>query len=263
MNKILLIDHFFAKNIEFIDRSWKITTSESEYIFIWATYSLDGLLPIDDQIFLSRLQLYPNVEIIVVINTSTKFLEIHKREFKTLLRPNRGRDLAAFRDVLQLTKNIGSNSTVILLNSSCIWSAEKLMKVLAKRINHKSVNFMTDSYQGTHHMQSYFLAIPYDYLEKTREVFKNKIRNWRFKRSVVAMGERSLHKFLSDLAVPINTLYPATTLEKMTGLEKSNTNYSKDCAHELLRIGAPFLKKSSWNSSQLIGHLNSNPLDIE
>ncbi len=216
-----------------------------------------------EKIFLRRLQSYPNVEIIVVVNTTTKFLEIHNREFRTLLRPNRGRDLAAFRDVLQLTKNVGSNSTVILLNSSCIWSVEKLMNVLSKRINQNSVNFMTDSYQGSHHMQSYFLAIPYNYLEKTREVFKNNVRNWRFKRSAVIMGEKKLHKHLNDLAIPINVLYPATILEKRTGFEKSNTNYSKDFANELLQMGAPFLKKTSWNTSQLIGYLDSNPQDIK
>jgi hypothetical protein len=217
---------------------------------------------VGEKFFLRTLQSYPNVEIIVVINTSTKFLKIDKREFQTLLRPNRGRDLAAFRDVLQLTKNVGLNSTVILLNSSCFWSAEKLMNVLSQQINRSAINFMTDSYQGTYHMQSYFLTIPFNYLDMTRDFFRNNIRNWKFKRSAVIMGEKKLHKYLSELSIPINALYPATLLEKRTGLEKSNTNYSKDCAYELLKMGAPFLKKSSWDSSQMIGHLESNPQDI-
>jgi hypothetical protein len=217
---------------------------------------------VGEKFFLRTLQSYPNVEIIVVINTSTKFLKIDKREFPTLLRPNRGRDLAAFRDVLQLTKNVGLNSTVILLNSSCFWSAEKLMNVLSQQINRSAINFMTDSYQGTYHIQSYFLTIPFNYLDMTRDFFNNNIRNWKFKRTAVIMGEKKLHKYLSELSIPINALYPATLLEKRTGLKKSNTNYSKDCAYELLKMGAPFLKKSSWNSSQMIGHLESNPQDI-
>jgi len=263
VDNFFLIDHFFAKKSNLFDASQEISIDRSDYIFVWATYSLGGNLSLDEKIFLRRLKSYPSVEIIVVINTSTKFLELPKREFQTLLRPNRGRDLAAFRDALQLMKNVCPNSTVILLNSSCIWSADKIMDVLAKRINQNSVNFMSDSYQGTYHMQSYFLAIPYNYLNLTKDIFKNNIRNWRFKRSAVIKGEKRLHKYLGELSIPINVLYPATVLEKSTGLEKSDTNYSKDCAYELLKLGAPFLKKSSSNSLQIIAHLNSKPRDIE
>ncbi|CAN2228577.1 hypothetical protein MCERE85_01408 [Candidatus Nanopelagicaceae bacterium] len=77
------------------------------------------------------------------------------------------------------------------------------------------------------------------------------------------MGEKKLHKYLNELAIPINVLYPATFLENKIGSDKNNTNYSKDCAYELLQIGAPFLKKSALNSSQMIGHLKSSPLDID
>jgi len=263
VDKFFSIDHFFAKKSDLLDASQKISTHRSEYIFVWATYSLDGNLSSEEKIFLKRLKTYPNVEIIVAINTSIKFLQLQENEFQTLLRPNRGRDLAAFRDALQLMKNIRSNSTVILLNSSCIWSADKLMDVIAKRVNHNSVNFMSDSYQGTYHMQSYFLAIPYDFLNLTKDIFTNNIRNWKFKRSAVIKGEKKLHKYLGELSIPINVLYPAIRLEKQTGLDKRNTNYSKDCAYELLQLGAPFLKKSSRNSSQLIGHLNSNSQGFE
>ena len=253
LNLLLVLDRGKANSkIQFVTKA-ESDSRKVKYIVIWATFSVNGYLPESERIFLLTLRNSLDCEILVVLNTKNEIANWDGDELNVLRRRNLGRDLAALRDGIEKLKFGGED--LIFLNSSCIWDVSRLTRLLEFRIKPDALNVMTDSYQGGYHLQSYFFMIPSKYVQVTQKILAHNIKNWRVKRSVVEKGEKKLHFYWAKHGIPINVLFGAQELELRTGLDKKNTNYSKYCSEELLKLGAPFLKKSAPNFNEMNGHL--------
>ena len=117
-----------------------------------------------------------------------------------ILRKNRGFDLAAFRDVI---KHLTTQSEVLLINSSLYWNADRLERAIIKiqsEASFNSVTYLTDSRQGGHHGQSYFMYLKLDSIRLAE--FQNfmvaKVKNWNFKRMAVTCGEKKVSSYFTS-----------------------------------------------------------------
>ena len=114
-------------------------------------------------------------------------------------RKNRGFDLAAYRDGLNLLSKGEFNGSVLFFNSSATWQISKLAKLVQELENTHTdeIMFMTRSHQGVEHFQTFFIWVPNVLLSRFRTLVNSHWKNWRFKRSVVVFGEQKLFKLLS------------------------------------------------------------------
>jgi hypothetical protein len=131
-------------------------------------------------------------------------------------RANRGRDIGAQRDFLSVLKSARLQpQSVTFINSSMAWSPKGLRKLITGISKSRSVYFPIVSYQPVVHYQSYFIFIPSCYLQSVTSVYMDQFRNWRFKRSVVCLGEKKLAKLFDEKAIETATVISELDANKL------------------------------------------------
>ena len=184
-----------------------------------------------------------------------------------LTRENRGFDLSAIRDVLQILE-FDSIQELLVLNDSVYWNAEKFFLTL-KNLEAKSngVWSFVESLQGGKHMQSFFFYLSDDSNQKLlfkgfMEVF-SKVRNSTRKRHIVWYGEKMIYKRLKTLGVETQPVFKYGNLTDnylenyffdpelidRNDIRKLISkgiplNPSIHLCESLLRMNAPFIKRS-------------------
>jgi hypothetical protein len=95
-----------------------------------------------------------------------------------------------------------------------VWDCEKLGQILQLQVNLMDGDLigLTDSFQRSYHLQSYFLYFKGD---KWQEFISREIlnwRNWHFKRSIVEYGERGLSKRASKYGLKLEAVFSYSKL---------------------------------------------------
>jgi hypothetical protein len=128
-----------------------------------------------------------------------------------LVRRNVGFDFGAYRDSMQL---IGKPTNLILMNTSMFWDLS-LLKGIVNNLSQKNVQntvtYLSESFQGVWHGQSYFIHLKLDslHLNELKTHLRTNTKNWRFKRSAVKRGEKALFRFfLAQRNIHVDFLYP-------------------------------------------------------
>jgi hypothetical protein len=152
-----------------------------------------------------------NEQIQVIIINNGNFIPLEVLKGTTWLqRKNQGRDFGAWKDVLSLLDS-DSLSEVILINDTCEWNNESLMNFLKfARASAKPVICATESHQKTRHMQSYILVFKSDSINELFEFF-TRVKNWRFKRTIVSKGEIGLSRHVLKKGLDFAVWVPFTT----------------------------------------------------
>ncbi len=144
-------------------------------------------------------------QIIVIENTD----DISKKigSVARYYRKNRGFDLAAYRDGLNLLSRSEFNGNVLLINSSATWQISKLPELVQEleKTHTDEIMFMTRSHQGVEHFQTFFIWVPNLVLSRFHALVNSHWKNWRFKRSVVIFGEQKLFKLLNLYRISSNS----------------------------------------------------------
>ncbi len=200
-NSFYIFDHFFAGNQNLLNTQARLDFSSENLIFIYAAYKMD----IPD---LSNLRKIANGTVLAIENSDNP-LELTPIDPLHFLRPNRGFDLAAYRDGLRLLKDAGYIGDIVLLNSSVYWNFQELEKFLEVELNSKEITFLTRSFQTCEHFQTYFIYIPEMYFLQFLNMLEEskQWRNWRYKRSAVIFGEIPLLSQLIKQGFPVKSHY--------------------------------------------------------
>ena len=191
-----------------------------------------------------------NEKIQVIIINNGNFIPLEVLVGTTWLqRKNQGRDFGAWKDVLSLLDS-DSLSEVILINDTCEWNNESLMNFLKfARASVKPVICATESQQKTRHMQSYALVFKSDSINELFEFF-TRVKNWRFKRTIVSKGEIRLSRYMLkkgqdfDVWVPFNTF---ALFKIFKSLEVQVAINPVNFLHREINCEFNFKKKSNLN----------------
>lgn len=210
-NLLLKMDHVTANSkTMMISVEGKIVSSQNLAIF--ATYAERPLDEFDFQV-LSDLR-SSGFGICIVVNVEN---EIHTNYSNyadvVIKRKNIGLDIAAIRDALRI---LGSDwNRIVLLNDSVVWPKNNFSNVIAAVLDFDGKNEvlgLVDSYQRSHHIQSFFLSANHHTAKELFEAYMN-IRNWRFKRSIVTFGEIPIKGNLQRIGVNFHPLISYKELE--------------------------------------------------
>ena len=201
LNSFYVFDHLSAGNQNLLDTRNQMDFSAENFVIIYASYEME----ISDLKNLRKM----DIGKVLAIENCDSPSEVIPNDGQHLLRPNRGFDLAAYRDGLRLLRDARYEGGVVLLNSSVYWNFQELKKFLEADLMGNEITFLTRSFQTKEHFQTYFLHIPAIQFVNFLELLeKGKLwRNWRHKRSAVIFGEISLLKKLKKHGFPVKSHY--------------------------------------------------------
>lgn len=219
IDRLLIVDHLLSTDKIQIEEMYqsRVSDCESTNLTIFARYSNQGSLSAnewDTLRFLSKR----DCKLVLVSNSKLDEIEISKllEELHLLIivRKNIGRDFGAFRDALKTVKPLGRYSSLLLLNNSVYWDVSKLHQFFqeSSRFFKADIVGLTDSFQKSHHLQSYFLFFRGDNWKSFLNQELRHWKNWRFKRSVVEFGERGLSKRALKFDLILKSMYSYSDL---------------------------------------------------
>lgn len=245
---MIFLDNFFSdaeskvKNFEEVTKQ-VLKRKETEVKFVLVFVSDCTLnLSVREKLFLDEIMTCGLLLHVVNCNKH----EIHKSAKKSVIveRQNVGRDLAAYRDSLNLLSECKLSLPVVLFNSSCYWDSDRMMQFFeATKGSENEILFMTKSFQRTEHFQTFFIYVPECYLNWSRQMFESNIRNWSYKRSIVQRGEYVISGKIQQDKIRARDIYPWASF----GIAREKWNFlnpSIYLARQLIERGAPFIKKS-------------------
>lgn len=235
-NLILRIDHLTANSKTMI-KSIEGKIVKTQNLAVFATYAERPLDEFDIQVLTDLRS--SGFGICIVVNVEN---EIHTNYSNyadvVIKRKNIGLDIAAIRDALRI---LGSDwNHIILLNDSVAWPNKNFPNVIAAVLDFDSKNEvlgLVDSYQRSHHVQSFFLSANHHSAKHLFEVYMN-IRNWRFKRSIVTFGEIPIKSNLQQIGVYVQTLISCKELE-LNLMLKGATNSDEVEIIDFIKKGIP------------------------
>lgn len=166
-----------------------------------------------------------------------------EKEIVWIPRVNRGFDLGVYRDSLRQLKRASFAGSVIFLNSSVSWDFDQLNGLINDLEEENRIVFMTSSYQGEFHYQTFFIFVPNIYLADFYRIIEKQWRNWKYKRSAVIFGEIELSKLLILENIPCYSFYDFSSAYDHDTLSQKNP--SLDLVPELVK-NPIFVKKSLW-----------------
>lgn len=239
LRPVLHIDRIFSTshNQVFSFEINRKRVSESENIIIYVTYAKNSLIGLTENESIRKLNGIKNSCLIVVVNTSSSQIFSIENCSGFAYRQNRGRDLAAFRDILEVLDDSIEDKNIVYLNSSCWWNPKRIETFLALGSS-TNVVFLTDSLQGGYHLQSYFMFFPKDKQDLLREL-SALFKNFRLKRTVVNYGEKRIHKFFAKVE-QVDVLF---SVKGLTGISRFVLNPSIEFGRRYYSSGAPGVKK--------------------
>jgi hypothetical protein len=173
---------------------------------------------------------------------------------------NFGRDLGAYRDFTAKLIEVGFKGKAIFLNNSLYWCPgehfESLLRAMYRACDEKNVSSVSESMQRGRHFQTFAIGIDYRASFVT-EIF-SKVRNVRYKRSLVHTGERKLLKNVTRLGGGVRCVIPYSNLTSQGIILKSKDsvqisylvrhriplNPTLHFWFESMALGLPGIKKS-------------------
>ena len=185
---------------------------EEETFLLYATWSADSLLKKFEKEFIFSLK--DNFRVVIVTNSVSVDPWILENNFCYILRNNKGRDLGALRDSLNLFQRLDlSPRAVIWANSSVCWNYSKFIHLYQNRIlsilEKYPVISMTDSFQVQYHLQSYFFIFNSTFLRRLKnDRAELPFKNFRIKRSLVNYGEREFVNWLNFMDLAYMVIFP-------------------------------------------------------
>lgn len=219
------VDWFFGSKRDLIQVEIGEITRTSK-IFIYCHWSPESS-PSETELRMLTALKEDDFTIIVVVNANTKnFASQHLWDPNVdllLVRKNRGRDLAAYRDAINWVDEHNINPDRILFaNNSIFWAPEKIPIFLSKFNRLEShLGAATISLQPFRHMQTFFIYCDRTSFKQFRGALNATIRNVLLKDTAVLMGELKLSKYLQSMNIPFDSLY---SLEEMIFQASSTLN---------------------------------------
>lgn len=268
-NSFYWFDHFLAgrENLIFEQRAIDV---QDKCVAIYATFCEDDW---DEwELIMFGVLKAQNFEI-VTVNNQKPWVQ-NSAAFK---RKNRGFDLAAVRDVMEMFNGIPSE--ILVLNSSVAYNhgfskmISQSRKIASENPSDRIIVGATDSMQSKHHMQSYFFFARGNSVEVLMQVYR-KMKNWRFKRSAVFFGEIAILSKLKKMKIKCVALYPYNSLIRYALTQSSlraetrkkiinniPQNSTQQLWRELFSFGAPFVKRNLFNKNT--GRVSGIPRNLK
>lgn len=243
LNTLLYFDHITSSAKSLIYEDIRI---EKKRIAIIATYYPERAGYVQ--------QLHKNIQdagfqVIRVRNSRSRFVSTSE-----ISRKNAGFDLGIFRDVLRqvyLDMEPGSRYEILYLNDSMRYEQGTIEEILrlSKAKQPNTIYSLLESFQRGWHLQSFLFYIDADYESVTKLLsITNRFRNWRYKRTAVHYGERSLPKYLKEAGLLGKALFPIDTLiQVQSGAKNSLDHADVNPTYSLIRELEKFdIKARKW-----------------
>lgn len=207
-------DYFANTNSLLVNYPNLNLNSRPSPIILYATHGNDSQVLTLQKYFCDQL---------IVIQNLDSILQLSSIQENTLYRFNRGFDLGAFRDSLNFIFNQNYNQDVVLINSSVYWDLPQLKHCIddIQRNCANQITFLTKSYQGVDHCQTFFIYVPRALLSGFISIINKRWKNWRFKRSTVHFGEQDFYGYLHKENFQVGSFYDSTLFFDL--------NYLKNC----------------------------------
>lgn len=184
--------------------------------------------------------------VIVIVNGVISIPVVTLSDF--VFRKNVANDLGAIRDFFN-SFDITFVEEVAIFNSSVIYlpSISQLIDQL-RNIEDSQIFVGVESFQKVRHFQSFFFYAKQSGVLDLKEAFSC-VRNFKFKRTLVNFGEIRISRKLISNGSNIHVLFPSpeisTSLARLRRSLGIAPNPTLDYAADLIRLGAPFLKRSN------------------
>lgn len=216
--------------------------SKDRDVCVFVTYSHDGEIFPHIRIYLEALQA-DDIDVILTVVTdglNRKLPEFTETVAGLVVRINHGWDFAAWAAVLTAIPGVWSARSLILTNDSIFGPTDAGVfrnVIRGVRASTADVIALTDSYQGHHHLMSYFTVIKNKAL-KSKHVhqFWNDIRSLRDKNAVINHYEMSSMRLITQAGLASEVLFPTK--------RRSDRNINPTLAdwRGLIQRGFPFVK---------------------
>lgn len=171
-----------------------------------------------------------NYAVVLVANRlpNKLVMDVISNVFTLIVRPNVGRDFAAYKAGLNWVdqqKNLKSLDRLILFNDSVSWTPAGIDTCIQRAEKASDLVLgVTVSRQRSVHIQSYFYLVKDSAIQSFAEKFFE-LRNVRFKRSVIHLGERKISKELERIGLKFTALFGEEELEDKRILNALGEDY--------------------------------------
>ena len=196
--------------------------SKDSPILIYLHFSKSGDLPANEITTLKNLR-KAGYQICLVINSNLANTRIIQGDFwdAQIIRRNVGWDLGGYRDAYFALTAVSEiqKTQIFFMNNSIIWFPEMIEEYFLQIRNHRTdILASSVSHQYKAHIQTFLLGGTSSEGINAIENWLSGIKNWRYKRTVVRLGELGTNK-LFDSGLTISTLPNSETLLD-SGLQK-------------------------------------------
>ena len=219
LDSCLYFDHLLSKRDSLIEINYpaRFIPSSHDRLIVFARFSNSDELLSNEWDLLNLLS-KKNSHIIVVSNSPINSGDIARLtdvpHLGVIIRRNIGRDFGAYKDVLKSGILLDRYDSLLFINNSMHWDCQKLDLILDSKIDRHNCDILglTDSFQRSYHLQSYFIYFNGPKWHKFLEDESNIWKNWHFKRSIVEYGERGLSKRALKCGLNLDAIYPYSEL---------------------------------------------------
>ncbi len=251
---ILITDHYFSSKKNKILNPQIVYTS-GKSIAIYASHT-------EHKFDVWELGLFTQLNALGFQTITVNNFSMTDSRLDDFFRLNRGFDLAAHRDVINLFDS--KPSELLLLNSSVAYDSNLTQMIENSRqisVASPTIVAATDSYQTKPHVQSYYFYAKGESVEKLAQVYRE-MKNWKYKRTAVTYGEIPILEKLVNLGCTCTVLYPYNSIKEIAVkseildkhvLNKIRSNVpingSQHLWRELRSLGAPYIKRNLFTSN--------------
>lgn len=197
-NLVFFLDHVTSSNRNLVSTQRPVEFSSiNSLLVVYATYGEF------DSSNIEKLKAFFGSCLLVIENVDEgKSSNLHSN----YVRKNLGFDLGMFRDAIRIIKRNEFSGNILLINSSAEWNVDVLSNSLPSIQKTNKLVFLTESFQGVQHFQTFFIYVPEVLLTQFAAFIERRWLNWRFKRSAVVFGEQRTSS-LRDLHIPVHVFY--------------------------------------------------------
>jgi hypothetical protein len=217
LNALCYLDHLAATNESLVLDESQISDLifSQQTVQVYVSYG-------DNDSNIAKLKVFFPGSTLIIRNIDEQNFSNQSSEI--IYRRNRGFDLGAYRDGIRILKKHQFKGNILLINSSVDWDVERLaqlQKNFIESANEKLV-FLTESFQGVQHYQTFFIWIPANLVDQFAEMASTIWLNWKRKRSTVVFGEQKLFAELQQFDIKSVAYYDFKSIASVKQLKNMN-----------------------------------------
>ena len=276
LKPVLFLDYFFANsasNFTNVQKSQIWNRVDGELLVYFVHFDQDESISEADTRTIDFL-VKNGYNVRIVTNNNN----LNSNGFQPIFAKNLGRDLGVYRDLVQTLLEMDYRGKAILLNNSIAWMNNgkllQAMLFLEENCDLNAFSTLVESLQPSQHHQSFAFAL--DFQSEFVSSFFSHIKNVKFKRTLITLGELRIGKNALKRGLKIKSMFMYENIlsEFKAGRSKNGNrveiqelirlqiplNPTQHFWSELISLGFPGFKKNLLTSNP--ANLSYLPVDF-